>query len=124
MSRSSRRFLLPASAGLIVAMAVSVGARPAVQAPARPAAPTAARPGQARPAAQQPGPKPSAPTGTAPGAADPREATARRLCTQCHPFENVVAIRRTRAQWEATVENMVGRGARGTPAELSSIIHF
>src|SRR3954470_23723755 len=124
MSRSSRRFLLPASAGLIVAMAVSVGARPAVQAPARPAASTPARPGQARPAAQQPGPRPSAPTGTAPGAADPREATARRLCTQCHPFENVVAIRRTRAQWESTVENMVGRGARGSADEFAAVVDY
>lgn len=117
MSRSSFRFLLPASAGLIVAMAVSVGAqRPGTQAPARP--------GQARPApAQQPGPKAPAPTGTT-AANDAREATARKLCTQCHPFENVIAIRRTRAQWEATVENMVGRGARGTQAEFASVIDF
>ena len=98
-------------------MAVSVGAqRPATQAPVRP--------GQARPTpAQQPGPKAPAPTGTTP-ANDTREATARRLCTQCHPFENVIAIRRTRAQWEATVENMVGRGARGTQAEFASVIDF
>ena len=44
---------------------------------------------------------------------DPRAATARRLCGACHPYETVVAIRRTRSQWEATVENMVGRGAAG-----------
>src|SRR5262245_37452275 len=55
---------------------------------------------------------------------DPREATARRLCTQCHPFENVVAIRRTRSQWEATVENMVGRGARGSSDEFATVIDF
>src|SRR3954467_4958430 len=120
MSRSPRQILAAASAGLFVAMAASLAA----QAP-RPAAQTPARPGPARAAPTQPGPKTSAPTGTtAASAADPREATARRLCTQCHPFENIIAIRRTRPQWEATVENMVGRGARGTQAEFASIIDF
>jgi cytochrome c oxidase cbb3-type subunit 3 len=42
----------------------------------------------------------------------------------CHPFESVIAIRRTRAQWEATVENMIGRGARGTSEELAAVIDF
>ena len=55
---------------------------------------------------------------------DAREATTRRVCAVCHPFETVVAIRRPRAQWQATVENMVGRGARGTPEELASIVDF
>jgi cytochrome c oxidase cbb3-type subunit III len=55
---------------------------------------------------------------------DPRAATARRLCGVCHPFETVVTIRRTKSQWEATVENMIGRGARGTPAEFTSVIDF
>jgi mono/diheme cytochrome c family protein len=58
------------------------------------------------------------------GGPDPREATARRVCGLCHPFETVIAIRRPRAQWQATVENMVGRGARGTPEELASIVDF
>lgn len=132
MSRSSLRFLLPASAGFVVAMAVSVGAQPfgrlasgaSDASTQRPATQPPPRPAQPRPApAQQPGPKSPAPTGTT-AENDPREATARKLCTQCHPFENVIAIRRTRAQWEATVENMVGRGARGTPAEMASVIDF
>jgi mono/diheme cytochrome c family protein len=55
---------------------------------------------------------------------DPREATARRLCGVCHPFEFVVAVRRTRSQWEATVENMIGRGARGTNAEFTAVIDY
>jgi len=58
------------------------------------------------------------------GGPDPREATVRRVCGVCHPFETVVAIRRPRAQWQATVENMVARGARGTPEELASIVDF
>ncbi len=55
---------------------------------------------------------------------DPREAIARRVCALCHPFEYVIAVKRTRAQWEATVENMVGRGARGTNEELTAIIDY
>ena len=58
------------------------------------------------------------------GGPDAREATARRVCGMCHPFETVVAIRRTRAQWEATVDNMVSRGARGTSEELASVVGF
>lgn len=107
MLRFSSRLLTPACAGVfVVSLAVSAGAQRG-QPPARPPQSTT----------------PPVPTGTTAGA-DPREATARKLCTQCHPFENVVAIRRTRAQWEATVENMVGRGARGTPAEFAGVIDF
>jgi len=110
MFRLSSRLVTPACAGLFVAALVaSAGAQRG--APPRP------------PAQTPPSQTPATPTGTAAGA-DPREATARKLCTQCHPFENVVAIRRTRAQWEATVENMVGRGARGTQAEFASVIDF
>ena len=39
-------------------------------------------------------------------------------------FEFVIAVKRTKPQWEQTVENMVGRGARGTNAELSAIIDY
>jgi cytochrome c553 len=77
--------------------------------------------GQSRPP-QTPAGRGSAPR-TAQGA-DQREAIARRICSQCHPFEFVVGVSRTRAQWEAVVENMVGRGARGTSAELSAVIDY
>lgn len=79
-----------------------------------------------RPAAQRRPAPPRAPQ-TAPrlaAANDPRAATARRLCGVCHPFEQVVSIRRTKSQWEATVENMIGRGARGTSAEFAAVIDF
>jgi mono/diheme cytochrome c family protein len=73
----------------------------------------------ARPVAQPP------PTATrANPDTDPRAATARKLCGVCHPFETIVSIRRTRSQWEATVENMISRGARGTSAEFASVVAF
>jgi len=71
-----------------------------------------------------PRPAPVQPARGATPAADPREPIAKRICGQCHPFEYVIAVKRTKAQWEQTVENMVGRGARGTNAELSAIIDY
>src|SRR5436309_302984 len=105
MFRSSMRYATPAAAGLfIVTLAMSVGAqrldarraapgsveaqRGTPAAESRPAAEgrpaTQGRPAQPRPATTQSPPT----TGTSSGT-DPREATARKLCTQCHPFENV-----------------------------------
>jgi mono/diheme cytochrome c family protein len=89
----------------------------AVSAQTRPPASPQGRGG--RPPATQPGPAVRANPDT-----DPRAATARQLCGVCHPFETVVTIRRTRSQWEATVENMISRGARGTSAELATAIDF
>ncbi len=73
-------------------------------------------PGQGRGAA--PAPRPIDPL------TDPRAATARRLCGACHPYDTVVAIRRTKSQWETTVEAMVGRGLRATPEELATVTDF
>jgi len=36
----------------------------------------------------------------------------------------VIGVSRTKEQWQQVVENMVGRGARGTPAELSDIVDY
>ena len=53
------------------------------------------------------------------------EAVTKRVCgTTCHPIEHATSIRRTRSQWEATVENMVGRGAKGTSTELATIVEY
>ena len=96
-------------AALISAFSISVAAQvPAGQGRGAPPRPPTVQPGR----------------GAMPAGPDPREATARRICGQCHTFEYVIAVRRTKAQWEQTVENMVGRGARGTNAELSAIIDY
>jgi cytochrome c553 len=81
--------------------------------------PRAQRP---RPTAPAPGAAQTAPVASA--ANDPRAATARKLCSVCHPFEYVVAIRRTRPQWETTVEGMIGRGAKGTSGEFAAVIDY
>ena len=109
MREAARYRLTWTAAGLfVIALGGAIAAQGRGAAPARPAQTPAGR-------------------GTAPRAAqgpDQREAIARRICAQCHPFEFVVGVSRTRAQWEAIVENMVGRGARGTNAELSAIIDY
>ena len=106
MRPDSRTILVLAAAGvLVLTLASSVDAQ-------RPT-PQGRRGGPPEPT--QPAAKTSSP-------AD--EATTRRICAICHPFEHIVAIRRTRSQWEATVESMVARGARGTPAELAAIINY
>lgn len=81
---------------------------------------------QARPGAPQ---QPRAPQRSVP--ADPPasaaagEAVTRKVCaTACHSFEHVITVRRTRAQWEATIENMIGRGAKATSAEVTAILDF
>src|SRR5688500_17983557 len=82
----------------------------------------AAQPGPASSAQQRPAqPAPAA----APSAAElaAGEAATRRICsTACHNFEHVITVRRTRAQWEATIENMIGRGAKMTSAEAVQIL--
>jgi cytochrome c oxidase cbb3-type subunit 3 len=87
--------------------------------------------GQTRPA-QTPPPRPAAqrappqrPPAARTGQGDSGEVVARRLCgVTCHPFENAVAIRRTRSQWEAVVEQMIGKGAKGTSAEFATVIDY
>jgi mono/diheme cytochrome c family protein len=60
-----------------------------------------------------------------PAPADSGEAVTRRVCgVVCHNFEHVITVGRTRPQWEATVENMIGRGAKATPAEVAAILDF
>lgn len=99
------------AAGIAVMLTV-LGA--AIAAQTRPASPPPQRPGrQAPPAPRPPAPNPEG------------EAVTRKACgTACHSFEHVVTVRRTRAQWEATIENMIGRGAKVTSAEVATILDF
>ena len=72
-------------------------------------------PSQPSPAVAQP----------APSTAESGEAVTRRVCgTACHSFEHVITVGRTRAQWEATIENMIGRGAKATSAEVAAIVDY
>ena len=99
---------MAAALGMLVALAAGIAA-------------------QARPAGspQQPSQPPPAVANPAPSGAEGGEAVTRRVCgTACHSFEHVITVGRTRAQWEATIENMIGRGAKATSAEVTAIVEF
>lgn len=108
MRVDSTPFTALATAVFSAALGVAIAgqAKPTATPPQRP---TQARPAPVRPAAA-----------TAAG-----EAATRKVCgTACHGFEHVITVGRTRAQWEATIENMIGRGAKATSAEVASILDF
>jgi mono/diheme cytochrome c family protein len=111
------------AAGLMLAVAGTTATTGSRQ-----TAPTQGRPAQPRPSQTPPRPptgRPAPASAAARGAPGDGEAVTRRLCgTTCHPFEMATQIRKTRGQWEATVESMIGRGARGTNAEFATVIEF
>ncbi|HEY2014737.1 MAG TPA: cytochrome C, partial [Bryobacteraceae bacterium] len=47
-----------------------------------------------------------------------------KICEECHSIETVTSQRRTRAQWQESINSMVARGAKGTEAELSLILDY
>jgi mono/diheme cytochrome c family protein len=51
-------------------------------------------------------------------------AVLNKVCAACHPIETVTSQRRTRAQWQESIDQMVARGAKGTSEELSAILDY
>ena len=48
-------------------------------------------------------------------------ATAfKRVCSNCHDSDRILATRRTRTQWEEVIEKMIDRGAEGTADDFSA----
>ena len=45
-------------------------------------------------------------------------------CVTCHDLTRVVASRRQKADWDAVIANMVGRGATATPEEQRTIVAY
>ena len=66
----------------------------------------------------------------APGQATPAQAPAaldggallKERCTVCHDLGRVESKKKTEAEWKATVERMVGKGAKLNPAEQEAVI--
>ena len=50
--------------------------------------------------------------------------TFQKVCGACHPAETVTAQRRTRAQWQESINSMVARGAKGTEEELTLVLDY
>ena len=61
--------------------------------------------------------------GFAQPAAGAREAFL-KVCGGCHSVETVTSQRRTRAQWQESINSMIARGAKGTDQEFSLILDY
>jgi DNA uptake protein ComE-like DNA-binding protein len=54
----------------------------------------------------------------------PGRDVVERVCGICHAATVAASVRLTRAGWEATIADMVARGANGTDDELAAILNY
>lgn len=52
------------------------------------------------------------------------KAELMRTCTACHGTDVIVQKRRTLKEWRKTVDDMVARGAEGTPQDIDNIVRY
>src|SRR5262245_49590033 len=55
---------------------------------------------------------------------DPRQATFERMCSTCHEAERVHTVRVSAEGWTRIVNDMVTRGAQGSPDEIRDVIAY
>ena len=63
------------------------------------------------------------------GAQDPAtdldgQALAQERCSQCHAYERVSSAQKSAAEWESTVERMIGLGAQLNETEKAAVIGY
>src|SRR3954447_3061945 len=62
------------------------------------------------------------------GAQEPSSVSAaetfRKVCGVCHTPESALATRRTRAQWQETMDKMAAFGAKATNEESAAILNY
>ena len=51
-------------------------------------------------------------------------AAFQKVCGACHSVETVTSQRRTRAQWQESINSMIARGAKGTDEEFALILDY
>jgi competence protein ComEA len=54
----------------------------------------------------------------------PGKALVQRICSECHEPELVMDKRQTKEGWNATVDEMVSRGATGSDSEFDQIVAY
>ncbi|MGN6593670.1 MAG: outer membrane protein assembly factor BamB family protein, partial [Terriglobales bacterium] len=74
-------------------------------------------------------PRPIAPAAASPppvsAAADAATAAlVGKACTQCHSMANITTAHFTRAGWAAEVDQMIGRGALLSPADVDAVVDY
>ncbi len=56
--------------------------------------------------------------------AGPGKATTERVCGACHGAEIVIGRQETRETWGAITDDMVQRGAQGTPDDFYEVVDY
>ena len=54
----------------------------------------------------------------------PAKEALQKVCGVCHALERVTASRRSRAQWEETMDKMISMGAKGTEDEFAAVLAY
>jgi competence protein ComEA len=54
----------------------------------------------------------------------PGKAETAKICSQCHELERSISLRQDRGGWQATVDKMVGLGAKGTDKEFQTVVEY
>ena len=54
----------------------------------------------------------------------PGKQTVQRICTGCHTLDIVTSAPQTRERWKNILQDMVARGAQGSPADLETVIDY
>ncbi len=54
----------------------------------------------------------------------PGKAETERICSQCHELERSISLRQDRGGWQATIDKMVGMGAKGTDKEFQAVVDY
>ena len=54
----------------------------------------------------------------------PEKAVVEKICGDCHGVEMATSRRETKEGWNAIIDDMVQRGARGTDAEFDQVVEY
>jgi competence protein ComEA len=52
------------------------------------------------------------------------KSTVEKLCGNCHGLATIVGLRRTKAGWQTSVDDMAARGATGTDEEFDTVVEY
>jgi alcohol dehydrogenase (cytochrome c) len=63
-------------------------------------------------------------SGAAAQQGDPRQVTFVRMCSTCHEPERVATVRESQAGWTRIVNDMIERGAEGSPEDAREVIAY
>jgi cytochrome c oxidase cbb3-type subunit 3 len=58
------------------------------------------------------------------GGAQESSQLFQRMCGTCHKPELAVSTRRTREQWQETIDSMVAKGMKGSDKDLNSVLDY